>query len=345
MTVQTLSRENLQSPTIPAAQPSALHVVIGASGSIGNAVVRTLAAQGKRVRAVNRSGRAELPAGVELVKGNAADPASMRDVCRGAAVVYNCANVLYTDWAEKFPPIMDGVIAGAAAAGAKLVFADNLYMYGKVTGLITEDLPYAATTRKGRVRARLADTLMAAHRAGVVRAAIGRASDFYGPGAVNSAAGDLTMRPLLEGKKAMWAGSLDVLHTLTYVDDFARGLITLGERDQALGQVWHIPGAAPLTGRQFLSLAFEVAGLPPKIGAYARPIMTAVSLFSPMVREVVEMLYQFEAPFVVDGSKFARTFGFSPATSHREALQHTLAWFRAHPKSKIRHFRSGVLPE
>src|SRR5262249_21665542 len=151
-------------------------------GSIGNAVVRALAALGKRVRAVNRSGRAELPAGVELVKGNAADPDNMRDICRGAAVVYNCANVLYTNWPKEFPPLMDGVIAGASSAGAKLVFADNLYMYGKVTGNITEDLPYAATTRKGKLRAQLAETLVAAHRAGVVRAAIGRASDFYGPG-------------------------------------------------------------------------------------------------------------------------------------------------------------------
>jgi nucleoside-diphosphate-sugar epimerase len=306
-----------------------LDVVFGASGASGNAVVRELAARGKRVRAVNRSGRADVPAGVELVKGDAADLARTREVCAGAAVVYNCTNPPYTEWVEKFPPMMNGLIAGAAAAGAKLIFADNLYMYGQVSGPITEDLPYHPHGNKGRVRAQMANTLMAAHKSGQVRAAIGRASDYYGPNVIGSLAGANIFRPLLAGKKVMWVGSLDAPHTLTFIKDFARGLVTLGERDEALGEIWHIPGAEPLTGRQFLQLAFEEAGLAPKIGLYTRPVMTVVSLFSPLVRELMETLYQFESPFEVDGTKFARAFGFSPATPHRQALRETLDWYRS----------------
>ncbi len=309
-----------------------LHVVLGASGGAGNAVVRLLAAQGRPVRAVNRSGQGEMPAGVELVKGDVANPESARAVCQGASVVYNCLNVPYPEWFKHFPPLMAGAIEGAAAAGAKLVFADNLYMYGLPSGSMTEETPNQATTRKGQLRIELAETLLSAHRSGRVRAVIGRASDFYGPGIFKALAGEDVFRAVLAGKKAMWAGSLDAPHTLTFIDDFARGLVNLGERAEALGQIWHIPPAEPLTGRQFLQLAFEEAGLPPKIGVYKRPLMTVLGWFVPMIGEVVEVLYQFEEPFVMDGGKYQRAFGDLPPTPHREAIRQTLAWFRQHPK-------------
>jgi len=305
------------------------HVVFGASGGIGQALARELAAQGKRVRAVNRSGKADLPDGVEVVRADATDPASAREACQSATVVYNCANAPYAEWATKFPPMMDGLIEAAGAAGARLIFADNLYCYGPVNGPITEDLPYRPAGAKGRVRAEMAERLMAAHQSGKVRAAIGRASDYYGPGVVNSFTGADMFRNLLAGKQVMWTGSLDMPHSLTYIEDFARGLMTLGERDEALGQAWHIPCAEALTGRQFLKLAFELAGRPVKIGAYKRLMLTLASPFMPIAREVIEMLYEFEAPFVVDGGKFTRAFGPRPATLHREALRRTLAWYGA----------------
>jgi nucleoside-diphosphate-sugar epimerase len=307
---------------------NALHVVLGATGGIGSALVRELVAQGKRVRAVNRSGKADLPASVEIVRGDALSTESMRGVCAGASVVYNCVNVPYPEWESKFPPMMQHISEAASAANAKLIFADNLYMYGRVKGLITEDLPYNAPGHKGKLRARIANELLEAQRAGKVRVAIGRASDFYGPNA-NALGGDFVMKPLLAGKTVRWVGSLDVPHTLMYTEDFARGLITLGEREEALGQVWHIPAAEPLTARQFLQLAFQTAGLPPKLGVYPAFMVRLLGLFSPMIREVNETLYQFTQPFVVSADKFARAFG-SKVTPHREALQDTVQWYRAH---------------
>ena len=308
-----------------------LHVVFGGSGGLGNAVVRELVSQGKRVRAVNRSGSADVPESVEIMTGDATDHESARQVCAGATVVYNCASAPYTNWPTMFPQIMDGVIEGAASAGAKLVFGDNLYMYGPVSQPITEDLPYNATGRKGCTRARMATALMEEHTAGRIRAAIGRASDFYGPGVINSAMGERVFRPALTGGTAEVLGNLDVPHTYTFVGDFAKGLVTLGESEEALGEIWHIPSAETLTTRQFLQLVFEEAGTTPKFRSAARWLVTVLGLFNPMMREFKEMLYEFEEPFVVDHGKYARVFG-SDTTAHSEAIRQTLDWYRQHPK-------------
>ena len=241
-----------------------LDVVLGASGGIGNALVHELVARGRRVRGVNRSGRADVPAGVEVCAGDLLDPGSLRSACQDAGVIYTCANIPYTEWGQKLAPMMENVIQAAAGANAKLVYIDNLYAYGKMQEPMSEDTPYRPTGHKGTLRARLANQLMAAHQQGTVCAVIGRASDFYGPNA-NAIAGNFAMRQLLAGKRAMWLGNLDMPHTLTYLPDFARGLATLAECETVWGQVWHVPAAEPITGRQYLELAFAQAGMKPKI--------------------------------------------------------------------------------
>ncbi len=307
-----------------------VHVVLGASGGVGGAVVRALVARGKRVRAVNRGGKIDAPAGVEVIAGDVRDPDSARQVCQGAEVVYLCANPPYHLWAQDFPLLLDGAIAGASAASAKLVFADNLYVYAPTSQLMNEDLPWAPATRKGQVRKQLDETLMAAHASGTVRAVIGRASDYYGPGGTNSTVGERLFGQLLAGRPVQWLGRLDVPHSLSYLDDFARGLVALGERDEALGQAWHIPAAEPLTGRQFITLAASVAGVPRRMAPVPPVMLRLAGLFSPLIRETVEMQYQFLEPFIMDGGKYTRAFGFTP-TPHREALRETIAWFRARP--------------
>jgi len=177
-------------------------------------------------------------------------------------VVYNCTNAPYTEWVEKFPPMMAGIIEGVGAVGAKLVFGDNLYMYGPVSEPMREDMPYKATGRKGRTRAQMAEALMAAHRSGKVRATIGRASNFYGPGVTDSVMGEGVFAAALNGKPAQILGDPDALHTYTFIDDFAKGLITLGAREEALGETWHIPSAETLTARQFVEAVFAEVGTP-----------------------------------------------------------------------------------
>lgn len=302
-----------------------IHVVFGAGGA-GGAIVRELVAQGKLVRVVTRSGNGSYPAGVQAVAADAANPASAREACAGASVVYHAVNVPYPAWPQVLPPVMSSLIAAAGAANATLVYVDNVYAYGPVDRPMTEEMPGAATTKKGRLRAQLAATLLAAHQAGSVRAVIGRGSDYFGPGVANSVAGERVFPAILAGKKAMWVGSLDQPHTMTYVNDFARVLITLGASPDAYGQIWHAPAAEPLTGRQFLTLACELAGQPPRVGTYSPLVIRLAGLFDPVLRELPELAYEFDAPFILDGSRYQAAFGGTP-TPHRDALRATLGWY------------------
>lgn len=312
------------------ASRSELHVVLGASGALGGAVLRQLLGGNVRIRAVNRGGRLDVSEQVEVMRGEGSDVASMRRVCDGADVVYHCINVPYDDWPRQFPPVTAAVIEGAAAAGAKLVFGDNLYMYGPGPGSITEDRAYAATGHKGLTRAAMSHAVIDAHRAGTVRATIGRAPDFFGPGVRISVLGERVFRAALAGGTADMLGNVDLLHTYTFIDDFARALVTLAQRDEALGQVWHVPSAETVTTRQMLEMIFAEAGTPMKFRAAPRWLVTLIGLVNPVMRELKEVLYSFDEPFVVDHSKFAAAFG-GATTPHEQAIRHTLDWFRQNP--------------
>jgi nucleoside-diphosphate-sugar epimerase len=245
-----------------------------------------------------------VPAGVEQIGADIASPDGARQACDGAVVVYHCAQPDYTKWVALFPPLTAAVLDGAAAAGAKLVFADNLYVYGPPDGPMTEETPQRAEGSKGRTRVDMAAAILRAHADGKLRCTIGRSSDYYGPRGTATTAGDTIMKPALRGKRARWLGSLDQSHTLNYLEDMGRALVTLGERDEADGGVWHLPAAEPLTGRQFLTLVYEAAGQPAKLGVATRPMIRLAGLFKPLLRELNETLYQFERPFISDASKF-----------------------------------------
>ena len=315
---------------------SELHVVLG-SGPLGRAVVHELVKRGKAVKVVNRSGQMkDAPQGVIVAPGNVYDAASVRALAQGVAVVYQCAQPEYHEWPEKFPPLIRAVLEGLSGSGARLVVGENLYLYGEVNGPLHEGLPYAAQTRKGKARAQAAEAVLAAHRAGKVRAAIGRGSDFFGPYVLDSLFGERAFYPALAGKAAQMAGSLDAPHTATYVEDFGRALVILGERDEALGQAWHAPNDQPrLTQREFVTMVFEEIGQPPKMSGLGRHMMMIGGLFIPAARETVEMMYEFEKPFVVDSRKFEKAFGVT-ATPIREAIKKTVAWYRANPETMNR---------
>jgi nucleoside-diphosphate-sugar epimerase len=305
-----------------------LHVVCG-TGAVGMAVMDELVQRGpRRVRMINRSGRARVPHGVEVVGGDATDEAFTREASEGASVVYFALNPPYDKWPELFPRLQAGVLEGAASAGAKLIAMENLYMYGPTDGRpITEDLPYAATTRKGTVRASMSKELMEAHKSGRVRVAIGRASDFFGPRALTSAAGEQVFGRAVDGKSAQVAGDPDQPHTYTYAPDIGKGLVILGEREEALGQAWHLPSPETVTTREFVEMIFEEVGKPARVQAAPKILLRALGLFNPGMRETIEMLYEFEEPFVLDDSRFKQEFG-DHATLLREAIQRTVRWYR-----------------
>jgi nucleoside-diphosphate-sugar epimerase len=303
-----------------------LHVVCG-TGPVGMSVMDELVHRGRRVRVVNRSGRATVPDGVEVVGGDATDDAFTREATAGASVVYFALNPPYNKWPELFPGLQSGVLEGAASAGAKLVAMENLYMYGPTDGRpLTEDLPYAPNTRKGRVRATMSQELMEAHTRGKVRVAIGRASDFFGPRVLASAAGEQVFSRAVQGKSAQVAGDPDQPHTYTFAPDIGRGLVILGEREEALGQVWHLPSPETLTTREFVEMIFDEVGKPARIQAAPKILLRAIGLFNPGIRETIEMLYEFEEPFVVDDSRFEHAFS-EHATPLKEAIGDTVRWY------------------
>jgi nucleoside-diphosphate-sugar epimerase len=169
--------------------------------------------------------------------------------------------------------------------------------------------------------------LMEAHSSGRVRIAIGRASDFFGPRVLASAAGEQVFGRAVQGKSAQVAGDPGQPYTYTYAPDIGRGLVILGERQEALGQAWHLPSPETLTTRQFVEMIFEEVGKPARIQAAPKIVLRAMGLFNPGIRETIEMLYEFEEPFVVDHSKFEQAFG-EQATPLREAIRGTVRWYR-----------------
>ncbi len=261
-----------------------------------------------QIRMINRSGKADVPQVVEVIAADAYDAAQVEAVTRGATVVYQCAQPNYTQWTELFPKLQASIVAGVATNQTKLVVTENLYMYGEVSGAMHEALPNAATTRKGQTRAQMTEALLKAHQQGLVQVAIARGSDFYGPNVLVSMMGERVFPSILKGKTAQAVGNLDIPHTYTFIDDFGKALVILGEKPEALGEIWHVPNAQTVTTRQFLTLAFQLAERSPKISSMGKCMMRLGGLFMLEAREVVEMMYEFEQPFIVDHSKYVQAF-------------------------------------
>ena len=306
-----------------------LHVVFG-TGPLGRAVIRELVVQGKHVRVVNRKGQLQDgPADVEVVVGDATNPANVRTLCQGATVAYHCAQPEYSRWPQDFPPITNGIIEGLSGTDTKLVFGDNLYMYGPVSGPITEDLPYRAGGHKGRTRILMANAVLEAHKSGKIRATIGRGSNFYGPYVRDSTVGEIVFGAVLAGKAVTMLGNPTLLHTYTFIDDFGKGLVTLGTHDEALGQVWHVPNIGTITTRNFVELVSKEVGEPVKTSTVSRFMVSLAGLFNASIRETKEMMYEFEEPYIVDSSKYEHAFG-KHATSYKDGIRQTVAWYRQH---------------
>jgi nucleoside-diphosphate-sugar epimerase len=307
------------------------HVVFG-SGAIGLATCEALVRRGESVRVVNRSGSARVPEGVEVVGGDASDAEFCRGVASGAAVLYQTMNPPYTEWVEKFPALQDGVLSAAEANGARLVSMENVYMYGRPAGApLTEDRAYAAHTKKGRLRAQMALQLLAAQTAGRVEVAIGRASDYFGPrGGAQSNLGDRVFPAALAGKTASVLGDLDQPHTYTFIPDIGEGLAVLGEHPDAVGEVWHLPNDPQTrTTRELVDIVYRQSGHPRgRVRSVPPVVIRAMGVFNPLFRELAEMQYQFDEPFVVDSTKIAKRLGVE-ATPVEVALERTAATYAA----------------
>lgn len=288
-----------------------LHVVVGAAGVTGRLVVRHLLAAGCRVRAITRNGRPVGHPEAELAAVDAADPIAVAAASSGAAAIHHCAMPPISRWRSDFPPLTDSIITAGEATGARVVYADDTWMYGKVTGPMTPDLPYRPVGAHGVLRAWLAERFEHAAAAGRIRLSIVRAGELYGPGARSMIAGTV-FGAIRQGRTARWFGSPDLPITPTNVDDFARTIAAVGRLDRSDRRIWHVPHPAATTGRELITLAADQAGRRAAVATITGRQLRALGTVVPLARDGAGLIYQFEQPFVVDGAVTARTFGITP---------------------------------
>jgi len=311
-----------------------LQVVFG-NGPVGCAAAKALLGRGLRVLMVSRSGRRPEEAltglgRLDTLAADALDPDAVTTASRGATHIYHCMNVPYQYWARTLAVMQGNLVAAAEAQGAVLAVAENLYSYSRGVPVIDEATAEEAPTRKGRLRKRLHESIVAEADAAGFRWAAVRASDYYGPGAdAQSVFGTgRFLDPLFAGRRLSLLGDLDLPHSYTYSEDYGRALACAALDPSAHGRAWIVPNDRAMTTREVAEMFLAAAGRAAKVGTIPRLALTALGLFSPLIREVGEMLYQKEEPYIVDGSLFGDKFGFEPTPLER-GIAATIAWYRS----------------
>lgn len=307
------------------------HLILG-TGPLGQSIMRALQTRANAdITMVNRSGQrhADIPDSVQLVAADLYDADTVAHLTQNADVVYQCAQPTYTEWKEKFPPLQTAILDGVSRGDAKLIVGENLYMYGDTDGApIHRHLPHKPHGTKGTVRTAMTAQLRDAHAQGKVRVAMARGSDFYGPGVRQALIGERVFDFLLEGKAASVLGNIDLPHTQTFISDFGEAMVILGEREDALGQAWHVPNAEPnITTRDLLERICAEMGIETNIAPMPKIMFEVLSFVHPTLREYREMRYELEKPYIVDSSDFIATFG-DISTPIDEGIRQAVAWYR-----------------
>lgn len=308
----------------------ALRVGVIGFGTVGRATAALLSARGDAVRVVQRRPPREMPPGATFEAADVEDPEAMRRACHGVDAVACCIGLPYDAevWARVWPRAMSNLLDGCAASGARLVYADNLYLYGPQTRPLKEDLPLTTYGKKPRIKAEITKLWRDAHASGKVRAVAVRAADFYGPDAPTSVISTYGVARFLSGKGALVPYPADHPHDFTCVVDFARALVTLIDApDDAYGQAWHVPNAPTQTLRQVLTLAAARIGVEPRVTVLPRWLAAIAGLFNKEIAEIAEMMFQWDRPYLVDSSKFAARFWRDP-TPFDKGLDATIASLR-----------------
>ncbi len=310
-----------------------LHTILGANGTIATELIPVLKAHHEKIRLVSRS--AKKVEGTEAIKADVLNYEQVLNAIRGSEVVYLLIGITYNAeiWKKEWPVIMRNVINACKVTGAKLIFFDDVYMYGRVIGEMTEDTPYHPTSKKGMVRMEVAQMLQREMAAGSIKSAIARAVDFYGPRVTDkSAASTLVFANMKKGKKAQWFINADVPRSYNYTPDAARALYILATNEKSFGQVWHLPSVSPaLTGRQFIKLSAKYMNASEKFTVLPKWALKLIGWFNPFMKEAYEMNYQDEFAFRFNSSKFEKAFHFIP-TPYEQAIKTTAEWFLNNPQ-------------
>jgi nucleoside-diphosphate-sugar epimerase len=300
-----------------------MHTIFGAGGPVANALTQELINANQTVRLVSRKPVQTTAANVTWQKADLLNYDEVLSAAKGSTVIYLVAGLVYDAaiWKQQWPVIMKNVINVTKATGARLIFFDNVYMYGLVNGAMTEDTPYKPSSVKGEIRADIASMLTDEVKAGNIRATIARAPDFYGTDSTNSFIDMMVLSNYAKKKPAQWIGDPDKKHNYIYIPDAGKAVFLLGQNPDSDNQIWHLPTAPAITGRQFLDIAANTYQIKPKFMRIRKFMLWIFGLFKKVIMGTVEMYYQFDHDYIFDSSKFEKAFNFKP-TSYADGLKH-----------------------
>ncbi|WP_259071148.1 NAD-dependent epimerase/dehydratase family protein [Mucilaginibacter sp. X4EP1] len=299
-----------------------MHTILGAGGAVANALTRELLNNNETVRLVSRKPVAITGKNITWQKADLLNYAELLEAVKGSTVIYLTAGLVYDKdiWQQQWPVIMGNVINLAKATGARLIFFDNVYMYGLVNGRMTEDTPYHPCSEKGKVRAAIANKLMAEAKAGNIRASIARAADFYGTDSMNSFFDMMVLDKYAKKQGAQWVGSTKKLHNFSFIPDMGKAMYLLGQNPDSDNQIWHLPTAQALPGKQLIEITASIYGVKPSYFAVNKFLLWAYGLFNKTVMGTVEMYYQYNHDYIFDSTKFEKAFNIKP-TSYEDGIK------------------------
>ena len=307
-----------------------LHTILGANGTIAAELIPVLQSNAQQIRLVSRSPRKVT--GAEIFQSDVLNRDKVFQAVKGSDYVYLLVGLEYNRkvWRAEWPVIMRNAIDACKAAGARLIFFDNVYMYGRVNGSMTESSPYNPCSVKGKIRAEIDEMLLKEMNSGGIKALIATSADFYGPRtSKTSVASIMIFEKMKKGKSAQWFVNANQPHSFTYTPDAAVALYMLAGSENAYGQTWHLPTARPaLTGNEFISIAAKYMHAKNKVSVLPKWLVGMIGLFVPVMKELGEMLYQNEFPYQFDSSKFEKAFQFKP-TPYEEGIRLTAEWWLA----------------
>jgi len=300
-----------------------MHTILGAGGPVANALTQELLNHNETIRLVSRRQTTITGKNLTWQKADLLNYNEVLEATKGSTVIYLCAGIVYDAkiWAEQWPIIMQNVINATKTANARLIFFDNVYMYGLVNGPMLEDTPYKPISKKGKVRAKIADQLMAEVKAGNIQARILRAPDFYGTDSKNSSFDMMLLDKYAKKETAQWVGDPKKKHNYVYIPDCGKAMYLLGQNPQSDNQIWHAPTAAPLVGTEFINMAANIYLVKPKYMSINKFMLWVFGLFNKVVAGVVEMYYQYDHDYNFNSDKFEKAFNFKP-TSYEEGIRH-----------------------
>jgi len=304
-----------------------MQTILGANGTIGSVLAKELTRYTSHIRLVSRNPK-KVNATDELFPADLSDVEMVEKAIAGSEVVYLLVGFDYSIkvWREKWPKLMRATLDACIRHKSKLVFFDNVYLYDiHAIGHLTEDSLINPPSKKGQVRREIAEMLMKEVKAGTLTALIARAADFYGPDNERSFLIEAVYKNLKKGKRPNWFGDDSKIHSFTYTPDAAKATALLANTPDAYNQVWHLPtDKEPLTGKQIVELFMKEMNVQSKIQVLPMWMIKALGLFIPFMREMPEMMYQYDRDYFFDSGKFEKRFDLK-ATPYTRGVKEIVA--------------------